>query len=263
MAGLAHRTRTDLGESHHIERTHGQLEALALLTQQRNGFEWHVVKEQFQVGGAAQAHHHLVFAHGEAGQPLVHHEHADFSGTCAVRALASLGGHQEEVAPLAVADEVFATIQHPTAIGLLDGASLDTRRVRASTRFGNGNCTGAGTRHRRFEPTVHLRALAMQQGLIHIAKGATDQIVGGVAELFLTQDAVQVGQATTAQFGRHVHRVQAQFFGLVVHGQCLRLRQAAVQLELVFEGLEFIGDESTYGVDHHFLFVVEGEVHVA
>lgn len=75
----------------------------------------------------------------------------------------------------------------------------------------------------------------MQQRLIDIAKGAADRDVGGMAELFFAQDAVQVGQATTAEFGRHVHAIQTQGLGLLMEGLCFRIVQETVVFDLVFK----------------------------
>ena len=101
----------------------------------------------------------------------------------------------------------------------------------------------------------------MQQWLIDVAEGAADQVVAGVAELLFTQDTVQVGQVAATQLAGHVECVQAQFLGLLVDSERFVFGQEALVFKLVFEGAEFFGDESTHGVDHHFLFVVEGKVH--
>jgi hypothetical protein len=106
VAGLAHRARADLRQAHHVERAHRQLEALAALGQQRQRLQHQVVEEEFDVRRAADAHHLLVLADGEAGQALVDHEHRNFL-------VAGAGRDQEEVAPLAVADEVLGAVEHP------------------------------------------------------------------------------------------------------------------------------------------------------
>src|SRR5450830_1678203 len=115
--------------------------------------------------------------------------------------------------------------------------------------------------HGGTQPALDLLALALEQGFIDGAEGAADQDVAGVAELLLAQDAVHHAQATAAMFGRDVEAVQAQGLGFFVHGTGLVGGQKALLLDLVFERLQFFGDESTHGVDHHFLFVVEGKVH--
>ena len=154
------------------------------------------------MGCAADAHHFLVFAHGEARQTFIDHEHRDAF-------LTGLGRDQKKVRPVPIADEVFAAIQHP-AVTRWASMGFDARCVRARPRLGDRNSAGACARHGGFEPAVNLRTFAMQERLIHVAKGAADQDVRSVAELFFTQDAVEVGEAAAAERLRHVQGIQTK-----------------------------------------------------
>ena len=249
MTGLAHSACAHLSQANHVERAHGQLEALADFAQQGSVFELHVVKEQFQVRCAAQAHHHLVFADGEACQALVDHEHGNFL-------LTRFGRDQEKVTPDAVADEVLATVEYP-ALVVLHSCGFYACRVRACTWLGDGDGAGACALDGGLEPAIDLLAFAVQEGLIHIAKGAANDDVGGMAKLLLAQDAVQVGQASAAKVFGHVHAVQAQSFGLFVQGFGLGFVQIAFFFHLVFQRLAFLSDETAHRINQHFLFVVE------
>jgi predicted dehydrogenase len=119
-------------------------------------------------------------------------------------------------------------------------------------------------RHRGLEPALDLLALAFEDGLVHVAEGAADQDVGGVAELLFAQDAVHGREAAATQRLGNVHGVEAERLGLALLWIAFglgRFFEKALVLDLVFERLELVLDEATHGVDHHFLLVVEVKVH--
>lgn len=250
--------RAHLGQAHHVERPHGQLEALACLTEQGDGLQHHVVEEQLDVGRAAQPHHGLVLAHGQAGQGIVHQEHRDLF---AAGLVACFGRHQEEIAPQAIADEVLATVEHPAAVGLLARRGADALGVRARARFGDGDGAGALAPHRGAQPAFDLCAAALQQRLVDVAEGAADEDVAGVAELLFAEDAVHRAEAAAAVLGGHVQGVEAEGAGFGEDGAGRVGVELPIRLDALLQRLQLGLDEATHGLDHHLLFVVQGDGH--
>ena len=248
MAGLAHGARADLRQAHLAQHRHRHLEALALLAQQCQRFERHIVKPQLQMRGAAQAHHRLVTTQREARQALVDHEQADAP-------VARSRRDQEEVRHGCIADEMFAAVEQPAA-GRPYGAGRNALRVRSGTGLGDGDRAHPLPAHTGRQPACHLRALASQQRLVDVAKGAPHQDVAGVAKLFLAQHPVDRAQAPAAELLRYVQRVQAQRLGLLVNGHCGLWRQIALLLNLLLQGLQFVANESAHRIEQQALRVV-------
>src|SRR5436305_1184391 len=148
------------------------------------------------MGRSAQSHHGLVLAERETREVLVHRKERDLLVAGARR-------DEEEVAPLRVADEVLAAVEHPAA-GVLSRGGPDGLCIRTRARFGDRQAARALAPDRRLQPPLDLFPFASQQRVVHVAEGATHEEVGAVAELFFAQHRVDRAQSTPTELRRQL-----------------------------------------------------------
>ena len=120
-----------------VQGHHGDLEALALLTQQVLLGNDAVLKDQVAGGGAADAHLLLVLAHGEALVSALHDERGQLLGLAApLLNDAGDGDDDEHVGIARVGDEDLGAVEHPVPVLILHGGGLLALSIGARPRLG-------------------------------------------------------------------------------------------------------------------------------
>ena len=117
-----------------VEDLHRDAEAVAGLAEDVLGGDADVLEVEAAQVVAAQAHRVEALADLQALHPLLQHQRDVL--VAPVHLAAGEGG--DHVGARAVADVALLAVQHPRAVGLLDGARLDLVRVRARLGLGQG-----------------------------------------------------------------------------------------------------------------------------
>jgi hypothetical protein len=133
--------------------------------------------------------------------------------------------------------------------------------IRSRARLGEAQRKRALAAHCGLQPACALLRRSQQQDLVHVAEGAPDENVAGMAELLLGEAGIDHGKAAAAILRGDIDRVEADGLRFLEDRARFGWIECLACFHLFLERDQLSGDEAPRGFDEHPLLLAEGELH--